>query len=99
VKKRIHASRRVWAQIDRASRWWRENRDKAPEAFDDDFAEALDRIRTNPGRGMPVSARRVGVRSVWLDRIGYYVYYRLVDDEIVEILALWHASRGSRPRL
>ena len=37
-------------------------------------------------------------RRIYLDRIHYYLYYS-VDDraEIVEVLAFWHASRGSSP--
>lgn len=32
-----------------------------------------------------------------LYRIHYFLYYRLVDDEAVEVLALWHARRGQGP--
>lgn len=85
-------------QIERASKWWRAHRDKAPDAFDDELAEALEEIRSSTNVGMPVRARRVGVRSVWLDRIGYFLYYRVVDD-IVIVVAIWHAARGSRPKL
>lgn len=99
MKKRLRASHRVWAQIDRASNWWRRNRDKAPDAFDLDLEDGLDRIRTNPDIGSPVRARRIGVRSLWLERIRYFIYYRVVDDETVELLGAWHASRGSRPKL
>ncbi len=37
-------------------------------------------------------------RRIYLDRIHYYLYYS-VDDrtETVEVLAFWHASRGSSP--
>jgi plasmid stabilization system protein ParE len=39
-------------------------------------------------------------RHVLLRRIRYYVYFRVVNDgALVEILAVWHASRGRRPRL
>jgi plasmid stabilization system protein ParE len=41
-----------------------------------------------------------GTRRVYLTRIRYYVYFQIADDEeLVEILALWHASRGSGPPL
>lgn len=98
MKKRLRAPHRVWVQLDRASKWWRQNRDKAPDAFDLDFADAFDRIRTNSDIGTPIRSQRAGVRSLWLDRIGYFVYYRVTDDT-VEIIAIWHAARGSRPRL
>jgi plasmid stabilization system protein ParE len=98
VKYRIRISDRASAQIDRAAEWWRLNREKAPDAFDADTDEALERLRVNPLAGSRVRARRGDVRALWLDRIGYFLYYRVVGD-IVEVLALWHASRGSRPRL
>jgi plasmid stabilization system protein ParE len=99
VKKRLRAPRRVWAQLDRASKWWRRHRDKAPDAFDADFADAFDRIRSNPDIGTPVRSRKGDARSLWLDRIGYFVFYRVLDTETVEIIAIWHSSRGSRPKL
>jgi len=98
VKKRLRASRRIWLQLDRASRWWRQNREKAPDAFDLDIAEAFDRIRTHSDIGTPVRSRRGGVRSLWLERIRYFIYYRVENDDTVHILSVWHAARGSRPR-
>ena len=49
--------------------------------------------------GIPIHAGRQGVRALWLERIRYFLYYVEADDTAVEILALWHGSRGSRPRL
>ena len=86
-------------QIDHASEWWRKHRDKAPRAFDEDIDSAFKFLRWNPHSGIPVRARRVGVRSLWLERTGYFVYYHEPRNGLIEILALWHASRGSRPRL
>ena len=99
MKLRLRISSRAWVEIDRASRWWRRNRDKAPHAFDEDLFQALDRIRSDPGVGKRIPARRPGLRVLWLDRIGYFVYYSVTDHDIVEIAAIWHAARGSRPRL
>jgi plasmid stabilization system protein ParE len=98
VKRRIRISSAAWSQIDRASTWWRKHRDKAPDAFDDDLEKAFDEIRSSPNIGKPVRARRTGVRTVGLERTGHLLYYRLIDGVVV-ILALWHASRRSRPKL
>lgn len=39
-----------------------------------------------------------GVRRLHLARIHYDLYYRLVEaPRRLEILAFWHASRGSHP--
>ena len=39
-----------------------------------------------------------GVRRVTLSRIRYYLYYRVADDAL-QVLALWHTSRGLGPSL
>jgi len=54
---------------------------------------------SDPDIGEPVTARRRGIRRYWLERIGYFLYYGEPDDDIIVIHALWHASRGTRPRL
>jgi len=99
VKRHLRFSARAWREIDRGSTWWRRHRDKAPDAFDIDVDAAIDLIRSNPHIGTPTRARRLGVRTLWLERIGYHLYYVEISDELVEVLALWHASRGSRPKL
>jgi plasmid stabilization system protein ParE len=98
VRRRIRISSAAAAQIEAAAAWWRKHRDKAPGAFDEDLDAALELIRSEPGSGSRVDARRIQVRRVWLDRIGYFLYYREGDSDIIEVLALWHASRRSRPR-
>jgi plasmid stabilization system protein ParE len=99
VKRRIRISNTAAAQIDAASAWWRKHRDKAPDAFDEDLDDALQILRAEPGIGSPVRARRAGVRRLWLDRIRYFVYYREAEPDIIEVLAVWHGSRRSGPRL
>jgi plasmid stabilization system protein ParE len=39
-----------------------------------------------------------GVRRLVLYKIRYYLYYRLSGDT-VDVLALWHTSRGEGPAL
>jgi plasmid stabilization system protein ParE len=50
---------------------------------------------------MPATNERLrGVRRVLLPRVGHFLFYRVAPrKQAVEILAFWHASRGSRPRL
>ena len=85
------------AQIDRAAVWWRKNRDKAPDAFDHDTDEAIRLLRSNPLIGQRVRLRKPA-RRLWLERIRFYLYYR-VEGDIVEIIAVWHGSRRSHPRV
>ncbi len=82
-----------------ASRWWLDNRPAAQELFHDELARAFDFITTQPE--VAPTARDVGapgVRRFYLSRIGYHLYYRHASD-VVEVLALWHSSRGSGPEL
>jgi len=84
-----------------AKRWWRANRDKAPNALEEELHTALEMIATNPNIGF--IARNVelpGVRRVLLNRVNYYLYYRPnLETLTIEIVALWHVRRGSGPRL
>jgi len=74
----VRVTKRTQAQIDRAAHWWDENRDRAPEAFDEDLAKAFLLLTAEPRVGAPVvSARSQGVRRLHLARIRYHLYYRI----------------------
>jgi len=95
----VRVTKRAQAHIDRAALWWDENRPLAPEAFDEELAEAFSLLSAEPGIGAPaLDVRARGVRRVHLARVHYYLYYR-VRGSRVDVLALWHASRGSGPLL
>jgi plasmid stabilization system protein ParE len=87
-------------QLEEARTWWLQHRDKAPFAFDEEVGALFDLLEDRPGLvGRPV-IEPPGTRRVYLARIRYYVYFQVSsDEELVEILALWHASRGSGPQL
>jgi plasmid stabilization system protein ParE len=95
---KLRLSSRAARQIETASLWWRKHRDKAPTAFDDDIAEAFDLIRENSSIGRPVRISRRLARRLYLERVGYFLFYSEPHYDVIEIGALWHASRGSRPR-
>ncbi|HEX8409220.1 MAG TPA: type II toxin-antitoxin system RelE/ParE family toxin [Thermoanaerobaculia bacterium] len=96
---RIRISTRAWRELEAASRWWLQHRDKAPGAFEEDVDAALKLLRSNAFMGEPVGASRRQVRRIWLDRIRYFIYYRLLNDDVIEISTIRHGARGSRPRL
>jgi plasmid stabilization system protein ParE len=85
-------------QLRRAMIWWLDNRDKAPWAFVEEFDETLSLIVENPTIGQPVRGRRPGMRRTLLERVRYYLYYRVNANGDVEVLSVWHASRRP-PRL
>ena len=88
-------------QIRTAAEWWLANRPKAPRAFAEDLERAFRLVTTMPGSGEPVVHREhEGVRRVTMGRVRYYLYYLTrPESKAVEILALWHTSRGGEPRL
>ena len=95
----VRVTKRAQAQIERAARWRDENRDLAPEAFDEDLAEAFLLLSAEPGVGAPVLRTRAqGVMRLHLARIRYHLYYRIRGAR-VEVLALWHTSRGREPSI
>jgi plasmid stabilization system protein ParE len=76
--RRLIVEPRAEREIAVASRWWHRNRQKAPSAFDDDIAAAIDEVRIEPGLGVSITGtRRANVRRVTLQRVRYYIYYRV----------------------
>jgi len=97
----IRVVRSAADQITQASAWWNVNRPKAPGAFREEMERALELISAQPQIGArATNAKLAGVRRIHLSRIHYYLYYRVREDrKAVEVLALWHTSRGSGPGL
>jgi plasmid stabilization system protein ParE len=86
-------------QIEAATAWWATNRPDAPGAIRAELDDTLARIEAHPTIGEVVRHTHLrGVRCRLVRRIRYHVYYRVVGDDI-EVLAFWHASRGSGPPL
>ena len=97
----IKVTRRAAREIAKASEWWDANRPAAPEAMRQEVARVFRLIAHQPGVGArAVNAQLAGVRRVHLSGVHYHLYYRVRSDPAaVEILALWHTSRGSSPRV
>lgn len=80
-----------------ATAWWSQHRPAAPGAVLEDLDHTLELLRVQPELGTKThKARLAGVRRVTLPRIRYVLYYRVVGD-VLQVLALWHASRGAGP--
>lgn len=96
---RIQVTDDARTQIEAAVVWWAKNRPAAPGAILEELDRTLVLLCLQPTMG--ARARRAslsGVRRVTLSRIRYYLYYRVVDD-VLQVLALWHTSRGMGPGL
>lgn len=95
----IRVSPQAVAQIDEAADWCTKNRPAAPGAIRQDLAEILSVLVNQPGVGVPTRRGRIrGLRRVTLTRVRYYLYYR-ASGRVLEVLALWHTSRGRQPPL
>ena len=97
----IRVSARASAQIRVAAGWWLENRPKAPEAFAEEIERGFELLRAFPSTGQHVPHSRLdGVHRILLARVRYHLYYTVsLETETIEVLSLWHTSRGSAPIL
>ena len=94
---RIRVTKRADAHIEKVAVWWEQNRPLSPGALDEELAGVFALLLSQPAIGAPaLNARTKGVRRVHLARIHYHLYYR-VRGEQIDVLALWHTSRGSPP--
>lgn len=95
----IRVSPRAQSQIEEAAEWWAQNRPAAPGAIRGELARILNILSAQPGIGVTERRRRIrGLRRVHLSRIDYFILYRIADG-VLEVLAFWHARRGSQPKL
>jgi plasmid stabilization system protein ParE len=94
---RIRVTKRADAHIEQATIWWEQNRPLSPGALEEELAEVFTLLISQPAIGAPaLDAKTRGVRRIHLARVHYYLYYR-VRGEQIEVLALWHTSRGTSP--
>jgi plasmid stabilization system protein ParE len=98
---RIKVSELADRQIQDAERWWRQNREKAPDAVREELTRIGALIASQPQLGArATNVKLQGVRRIHLERIHYHLYYRVVgspSQQYIEILAFWGVRRGSGP--
>lgn len=89
--------RRAAREIEAVDEWWRANRTSAPDLFVSELDTMLSAVALMPTLGSAAKGERApGVRRVLLRGTRYHVYYRVRDD-VLEVLAVWHAARGVGP--
>ena len=88
------------AQLQRRKRWWRQNRDKAPDLFDREFAAAAHRIHSSP-LSFPVLTEKHGraIRRCVMPRTQCRLYFEVLEDRSeISIIAASGGRRGKPPR-
>jgi len=82
-----------------AEEWWRLNRPAAPNAVREEIQRLLPIIAIQPQIGSrATNAKLKGVRRIHMRRIRYHLYFHVTGaPEFLEVVALWHSSRGSGP--
>ena len=95
----VEVSQLAAQQIREAEAWWRLHRTKAPNAIREELERISDLLAAQPHIGTLASnVTLAGVRRVYLARVRYDIYYRVMErPKQLEIVALWHASRGTTP--
>jgi len=98
---RVVFTERALAQTRDVAAWWRDNRAAAPDAIRDELVRVVSLLAAQPRIGARARSERLPcVRRLLVSRVRRFVYYRVLERESsVEILALWHESRGSGPRV
>lgn len=93
----LHVTKRAARELDRVVAWWAANRPAAPGAVREDLQAALALLLEHPGLGVSVpEASSADVRRFHIERIRYWVYYRVRGNRL-EVVSAWHSSRGGGP--
>jgi plasmid stabilization system protein ParE len=96
---RVEFSDDAREQAGAASAWWRANRERAPDLFEDELSAAAEHLALSPLL-TPVYATVGGgnVRRLLLPRMRYHLYFT-IEGDVVVIHAVWHTARGRGPVL
>ncbi len=88
-------------QIRIIAAWWSEHRPASPSLFVTELADALELLMTTPGIGTAyLGSGAITIHRLLLRRSRYHVYFSYDGvADLVEVRAVWHASRGSGPTL
>ena len=71
-----------------------------PQAFDEELEDLVSQLEREPDVVGQHARNMAGRRRVFIKRIRYYAYFRVVNDgQRVQVLAFWHTSRGREPNL
>ncbi|MBC8068544.1 MAG: type II toxin-antitoxin system RelE/ParE family toxin [Deltaproteobacteria bacterium] len=85
-------------RIEAIDAWWRANREKAPDLFEEELALAVRMLADAPGIGKRYLHATGGIRRVLLRSTRNHVYYVEHEDRVL-VVAVWGAVKGAGPDL
>jgi plasmid stabilization system protein ParE len=90
--------KRAQRQLREAIDW--QDKNGTLDAFEEELRRKVKLLRSTPYVGVTVPKTRLpGVRVVYLST-KHILYYRVKEAaDLVEVLRVWHTSRGHRPKL
>ena len=98
MAKPVRTSRQAERHILHLDQWWRENREKAPELFEQELAMTFRTIASAPFAGRRYLHSEADVYRVLMRSTRNHVYYVERDDHIL-VVAVWGAIKGVGPDL
>ncbi len=98
---KLRLAKRTAREIERKSKWWADNRPAAPTLFAEELKATLLRIAQAPNSGVPwPTAKRPNLQRVLMVETGNHIYFEIDErNNVVNVLALWGATRGRAPKL
>jgi len=84
-----------------AAVWWRANRPGTRRLFDQELAEAQEKVLAAPTLGTVYQTiRGMTIRRILLPKTGQHFYYSVDEHaEIILVHMIWGARRGRQPGL
>jgi plasmid stabilization system protein ParE len=96
---KVEFSEEAKRQARRERAWWRKNRD-AKQLFAEELRAAREALSDGPMLEVYGYFEGEPVRRLLLQKTGCHLYYLVLEKEnVVRIVAVWGASRGSGPQL
>lgn len=97
---RLKVTKRAQREAKRLAQWWLDNREKAPELFEQELTSAYELILQEPGLGQTyLISRGRRVQRVLMPGTKNHVYYYRQSAELVCVVSIWGAVRGRGPSL
>jgi hypothetical protein len=98
---KVKVTREADEQARFMGRWWRAHRKKSPQLFAEEFRSAKLLLAEDPYAGTEyVNDEVPGVWRLLMPGTRNHIYYQVDPaDQIVVIIALWGAPKGSAPPL